>query len=130
MHTTAVWLSPISINNHTYIQFSCNIGLRRKIFESPVPNTRTMIPTKYPPQQNLPLCTDRDASYLTVQTSFSLIANRLMPLASLQPLELGSSPVLSLELQEKTPPSSSSTQKNPSNVKYIPLETDYRISLF
>lgn len=65
-------------------------------FQSPVPNTRTMIPSKYPPQENLPSCTDRDASYLTVQTSFSLIANRLMPPASLQPLEFGSSPMLSL----------------------------------
>lgn len=64
-----------------------------------------------------------DNSYLTVQTSFSLITAGFVPLNSPpSPWNLEAALCHHYRLQEKTPPSHSSTQKNLSNVKYIPLK--------
>lgn len=64
-----------------------------------------------------------DNSYLTVQTSFSLITAGFVPLNSPpSPWNLEAALCHHYRLQEKTPPPHSSTQKNLSNVKYIPLK--------
>lgn len=40
--------------------------IARIAFDSSVPKMKTMKTSEYPPQQNLPLCTDRDTSYFSV----------------------------------------------------------------
>lgn len=75
------------------------------------------------PQQNSPFSLRQTIPTWQFRPASPLSLPGSCPLTPLQPLEFGSSPVSPLQAPgKKTPPSHSSTQKNPSNVKYIPLK--------
>lgn len=80
-----------------------------------------MIPSPYSPQQNLPLSTDKfstDSLDQPLPHHYQVNASCLSPAPGIWK----QCPIVTRGSRKKLLPTSSSTQKNPFNVKYIPLK--------